>query len=404
MAVNKENLEALRIERKPDAERSPWSWVVVLVVLGLAFVALLWWWFKPAAVAEVRTVLARELQGGTTGTVLNASGYVTARRQATVSSKVTGKVMEVLIEEGMEVARGQILARLDDANVRVSFELAEARLASARSALKETEALLVEARINLKRTKQLVDQRVASQAELDNIRAETASLEARLNRQRADVQVAHRQVEVWRQQLQDTIIRAPFAGIVVAKNAQPGEMISPLSAGGGFTRTGIGTIVDMSSLEIEVDVNEAYINRVTPEQSVQATLDAYPDWKIPCRVIAIIPTADRQKATVTVRVGFEALDPRMLPDMGVKVAFQEAGEVDRDKAGVVVPPSAVRRREGRDIVLVVDNGRVEHRAVSVGQRRGSDVLLAAGLTAGELVVVEGPADIADGDRVKEKDR
>jgi RND family efflux transporter MFP subunit len=188
---------------------------------------------------------------------------------------------------------------------------------------------------------------------------------------------------------------------VVAKNAQPGEMISPISAGGGFTRTGIGTIVDMSSLEIEIDVNEAYINRVSPGQQVVATLDAYPDWKIPCRVIAIIPTADRQRATVEVRVGFDQLDPRVLPDMGVKVAFREIEDNAASPAGVVVPGSALRRQDGRDVVFVVTGTVLERRAVAVGDRSGAEVLLLSGLSAGETIVIEGPAELAEGMKVKE---
>ncbi|HKS38839.1 MAG TPA: efflux RND transporter periplasmic adaptor subunit, partial [Verrucomicrobiae bacterium] len=199
-------------------------------------------------------------------------------------------------------------------------------------------------------------------------------------------------------------IRAPFAGIVTSKNAQPGEMISPMSAGGGFTRTGICTIVDMSSLEIEVDVNESFINRVGSGQPVEATLDSYPDWRIPAKVIAIIPTADRQKATVKVRVGFEKLDPRMLPDMGVKVAFQSTGEAPAASRNVVVPKTAVRQHDSRAVVWIVRDGRVERRAVTAGPARGDEVTIAAGLSGGDRVVVEGPADLADGTRVTEAKR
>ena len=265
------------------------------------------------------------------GTVLNASGYVTARRQATVSSKVTGKVIEILIEEGMEVEEGQVLARLDVSNVGAGLRLAEAQLGAARSTVRETEVRRDQAGIELRRQEKLVAERDrqpggagpgAGRARCPGGAASTAS-------ERTSA-VAERQVAVWRQQMEDRTIRAPFAGIVVAKNAQPGEMISPISAGGGFTRTGIGTVVDMSSLEIEVDVNEAYINRVRADQPVSATLDAYPDWRIPCHVIAVIPTADRQKATVEVRIGFDELDPRILPDMGVKVEFREAESETED--------------------------------------------------------------------------
>jgi RND family efflux transporter MFP subunit len=265
--------------------------------------------------------------------------------------------------------------------------------------------LLTEAELNLERTEQLVDRDLASESELDSARAVAQSLEAQLARKQADIEVAQRQVDINAQQLEDTIIRAPFAGIVVAKNAQPGEMISPVSAGGGFTRTGIGTIVDMSSLEIEIDVNEAYINRVAPGQAVVATLDAYPDWHIPCHVIAIIPTADRERATVEVRVGFDELDPRILPDMGVKVAFQEAAEDTSgapDTAVLELPSSALRRDQGRDYLLVVRDGTVERRAVSAEPGNGGSVRIVAGLAPGESVVVEGPPDIADGAFVTEK--
>jgi RND family efflux transporter MFP subunit len=351
---------------------------------------------------EVRTAVARGLKSEAATTVLNASGYVTARRQATVSSKFTGKVTDILIEEGMLVEEGQVLARLDDSNIRSALGLAEAQRVSSQRSLDETSALLKEAHLNLDRAKQLVEKGLASESELDRSRALAGSLDAQLERKRADIEVSSRQVDIYLQQVEDTVIRAPFAGVIVAKNAQPGEMISPVSAGGGFTRTGIGTIVDMSSLEIEIDVNEAYINRVIAGQEVLATLDAYPDWKIPCHVIAIIPTADRQRATVEVRVGFDALDPRILPDMGVKVAFQDAAAENIDAAGatgVLVPAKAVF--DGSYVFVVVE-GRAERRAVATGELRGPDMLITGGLSPGEKVVVESPPGLADGDAVREK--
>jgi len=400
--LEKDKLEQLRIEREPDtvpAAGRRWLWPAIVIV-ALGGVAAQYF-LKPAAAIPVRTALAREVNSAA-ATVLNASGYVTARRQATVSSKFTGKVAEVLIEEGMKVEEGQVLARLDDSNIAAGLRLAEAQQQSAKAAQKSTEALLTEARRNLKRMQELVARKLVSAADLDHARAQADSLAAQLEQQRADVEVAARSVDVSRQQMEDTVIRAPFAGIIVAKNAQPGEMISPISAGGGFTRTGIGTIVDMSSLEIEIDVNEAYINRVTEGQKVVATLDAYPDWQIPCHVIAIIPTADRQKATVTVRVGFDRLDPRILPDMGVKVAFREDSGTAASTSGVLVQRTAVRRTDGLDYVLVVNDGRVERRAVKLGSSVGADARVVAGLTAGERVVLEGPENLAEGDLVKEK--
>ena len=407
--MEKPSLDQLRIERKPEKEASGFGKAVslILVLALLAACAAYWFWIRPGSAIEVLTVAARELQREAAATVLNASGYVTARRQATVSSKFTGKVTEVLIEEGMLVESGQVLARLDDSNIRASYELAEAQWISAQRALDETETLLLEARVNFDRTSRLVEKDLASEQELDRSRALAGSLNAQLERKKADVEVAARQLDIYRLQLEDTIIRAPFPGVIVGKNAQPGEMISPVSAGGGFTRTGIGTIVDMSSLEIEIDVNEAYINRVEAGQEVVATLDAYPDWKIPCHVIAIIPTADRQRATVEVRVGFNELDRRILPDMGVKVAFQEVAEGARPTMAstvILVPASAVSSRDGNDVVFVVSAGRAERRAVATGEVRGKDVLVTSGLAPGEPVVVVAPPGLTDGDPVREKTR
>lgn len=404
MSLHKSTLDELRIDRNEPARRPLPGWVVLVLVLLAAAGAATAWFLRPRPVA-VRTALVRDsVGGGESGsrTVLNASGYITARRQATVSSKVTGKVLEVMVEEGKRVQAGQILARVDDTNIKASLRLAEAQLESARSALDETRVRLKEADLNFKRTADLARKNIATPADLDRAEAEAQSLKARLDRQHVEVTVADRQAAVWQQQLEDTIIRAPFAGIVTSKNAQPGEMISPMSAGGGFTRTGICTIVDMTSLEIEVDVNESYINRVEPDQPVEAKLDAYPDWTIPCKVIAIIPTADRQKATVKVRVGFDKLDPRLLPDMAAKVAFRGA-EIAGSVANrnVTVPRSALISAEGRDAVFVAQQGRVERRAVTVLTTRNDEAVIASGLTAGERVVVDAPKGLTDGAAVKE---
>ena len=400
----KPSLDELRIERGADSGKPPRRLLLFLAAAVAAVVAAVFWWLERPRAAEVRTAAAREAPGAVSGerTVLNASGYVTARRAATVSSKITGKVVEVLVEEGMKVQEGQVLARLDDTNTRASLLLAEAQAASARAALAETEVRIQEAEQDLGRQEDLARSRVAPQADLDHAKAEAAAWRARLEQQRADATVAERSVAVWQRQLDDTVIRAPFAGIATSKNAQPGEMISPVSAGGGFTRTGICTVVDMSSLEIEIDVNESYINRVQPDQPVEATLDAYPDWKIPCQVIAIIPTADRDKSTVKVRVGFEKLDPRILPEMGVKVAFRESGGPAAPAArAVLVPRAAVRQQDGRDVVFVASGGRAERRAVTVDSSGATDTEIGAGVAPGEHVIVDGPADLADGTAVKE---
>jgi RND family efflux transporter MFP subunit len=400
---SKPTLDDLRIERKTRPDSSSRSWLLaVTLVLFAVFAGAAWKFLRPKAIA-VRTVVAAAVAGpGVEHTVLNASGYVTARRQATVSSKVTGKVVEVLIEEGMKVKQDQVLARLDDTNVRASLRLAEAQLDSAHRALEETRVRIKEADQDLRRITDLLKNNIATQADLDHAEAASQSLKARLQQQQADIVVAERQVASWKQQLEDTIIRAPFSGIATSKNAQPGEMISPVSAGGGFTRTGIGTIVDMSSLEIEIDVNESYINRVEAGQPVEATLDAYPEWKIPCKVIAIIPTADRQKSTVKVRVGFDKLDPRILPEMSVKVAFRDtASSAPAANRAVKLPRTVLQQQEGRDVVLVVQNGRAERRVVTVSSTLNDEVLLSAGVSAGERVIVDAPQGLSDGSPVKE---
>lgn len=402
MASEKPALDGLRIDRSAAVEGgSRWRLWIALIVVALLAAAVVFWLKQPRPV-EVRVAAAEARAGGSAaGAVLNASGYVTARRQATVSSKITGKVVDVLVEEGMEIREGQVLAHLDDATATRQLALAEAQLNSQRRALAEMEVRLREAKLSQDRMRRLLKEGVSTQAELDAAEAEADSLAARLDVGRQDVAVAERQVALRRQDVEDTVIRAPFSGVAVSKDAQPGEMISPVSAGGGFTRTGICTLVDMKSLEIEVDVNESYIQRVRPGQRATATLDAYPEWQIPSRVIMPVPTADRQKATVRVRLAFDALDPRILPDMGVKVAFlgeKEAGSAPARPA-VVVPRAAVRKDAGKDVIFVVRGDHVERRAVGLSPAPGEEAVVLSGLAAGEQVVIEGPTDLKDGARV-----
>ena len=407
MASDKATLDGLRIDRSaaPEGGKGRLAWILGALLLLLISAGVFAWLRLPRAI-EVRVAAVRERPGSAAGTVLNASGYVTARRQATVSSKVTGKVTEVLVEEGMVVREGQVLARLDDSILRRELSLAAARLAAQRRATDETRVRLHEAEVNLRRARSLREQGVAPQSDLDSTEAQVGSLKARLDLGREEVSVSEQELALNRQYLEDTVIRAPFSGVAVSKDAQPGEMISPVSAGGGFTRTGICTIVDMSSLEVEVDVNESYIQRVRPGQKAIATLDAYPDWQIPARVIMPVPTADRQKATVRVRLAFDQLDPRILPDMGVKVAFlDEEGKAGaQPKAALVVPRRALRKHDGRDVVFVVKGDEVERRAVGVSPAPGDEAVITSGLSAGERVVVEAPTELVDGAKVTVLDK
>ena len=400
MPTLKDELAALKIERPPERRSRPWvKWVVVLAVLGVGG-AFAWQSASRPRPVEVETAAVVLRAAGVQASVLNATGYVTARRRATVSSKITGKVLQVSVEEGMRVSAGQVLARLDDAQFRASLALAEAQAEAARRNVRESEVRLAEARLSLERAQRLAADRLNTAADLDSAKATVDSLLARIDAAREQVRVAERQIDVERANLDNTIIRAPFAGVAVSKDAQPGEMVSPNSAGGGFTRTGIGTIVDMDSLEIEIDVNESFINRVEPGQAVEATLDAYAGWKIPCKVIAIIPTADRQKATVKVRVGFDKLDPRILPEMAVKVAFYETGASAAVRA-VTVPKRALKSQDGRDVVFVVRNGHAERRAVTISSVQNDEATLSAGVASGDAVVLDAPGELLDGMKVRE---
>ena len=397
-------LAALRIEREPlrTGTRRWVKWLVLLVIAAGA-AAGAWLWVTRERPVEVEVATVTQRAAGTQASVLNASGYVTARRRATVSSKVTGKLVEVNVEEGMAVRENQVLARLDDATPRAALALAHAQVEAARGTLRESSVRLAEAKLTLSRQRQLLKEGLTPQADVDQAQAEVDSLEARIASAREQVMVAERQAALQQTDLDNTIIRAPFSGVAVSKDAQPGEMVSPVSAGGGFTRTGISTIVDMRSLEIEVDVNESYINRVKPKQKVTAVLDAYPDWQIPAYVITTVPTADRQKATVLVRIGFDELgDPRLLPDMGVKVTFlRDAGDSTTPAAQPVtlVPKGAVRTENDKSYVYVVREETVERRAIQTGGADAERLEVVAGLAPGDRVVVSPPPELADGVRI-----
>jgi RND family efflux transporter MFP subunit len=408
MALDTESLGSLRIDRTTvtsGGNRTGLYATIAVVVVVLAAGA--WFYLRPKP-TEITTVVAEaESSGPSLGTsVLNASGYVVARRMATVSSKVTGKVLEIYVEEGMEVKKDQVLARLDPVNSSTILTMAERELAAARSNLTEIEVRLTEARRNLERNEALVKQQLVSQTALDTSRAEVNALAARLAASQAQVKVSESSLAMRRNDFNDLDVRAPFDGVVISKDAQPGEMISPMSAGGGFTRTGIATIVDMASREVEVDVNEAYINRVKSNQRVEATLDAYPDAPLAAHVVNIVPTADRTKATVRVRIGFDKLEPQILPDMGIKVRFLDDAPVQpvaTQGPRIRVPAVAVQRVEGESYVWVVNGERVERRAVTIGPESEGTIEIRAGVNSGDELVSPVVQGLVDGGKVKLKE-
>ncbi|WP_411833106.1 efflux RND transporter periplasmic adaptor subunit [Pseudoxanthomonas mexicana] len=410
MNTSADLLKELRIERKPAAAPPPpgrkrwFVWVPVIAAV-LALGAWMLFFFGQGKAVEVRTAPAVALGGANAqASVLDASGYVVARRMATVSAKITGKVKEIMIEEGMRVEAGQVMATLDPIDANAQRTLYAAQVQAARSQVAGVQAQLKEAEANARRLDTLVGQQLVSRAQYEQAVATRDALRAQLQTAQRNAEVAGDQLAIADLGVDNTIVRAPFAGVVIAKAAQPGEIVSPLSAGGGFTRTGIGTIVDMDSLEVEVEVGEQFIGRVQPRMPVEATLNAYQDWKIPAEVIAIIPTADRGKATVKVRIALKEKDPRIVPDMGVKVSFLEAPQpeqpAERPK-GVRVPAAAVVERDGAQVAFVVSaEDTAELRRLKVARMQGSDAQVSEGLVAGESVVLDPPAELKDGAKVK----
>src|SRR5213593_4369043 len=396
------DLSALRIDEHARCATNRLTWRPIGAGLAALLVvsAVLWFVLREKA-PEIEVTTVRADKGGRSA-LLNASGYVTPRQRATIAAKITARVNEIYVDEGMYVEAGQVLAKLDDSDAR-------ARLGSAAADRDATAATLGDLRVNLenaerelRRVEELWDRKLVAEQARDQARMAVDSLRARITVAREQVGAAEARVKVAQQDLDNCTVRAPFGGIVVSKDAQRGEMVSPVSAGGGFTRTGIATIVDMGSLEIEVDVNESYIARVSAGQPLTAALDAYPDWQIPAKVRTVIPTADRQKATVKVRAAFDRLDPRILPDMGVKVTFLGEERSAPAAGRVLVPRTALLEESGAAAVFVHREGRVERRAVRLGQARGSEHEVIAGLSDGEQIVTTGGKGLRDGQAARVK--
>lgn len=405
MDSSKDLLDQLRIDRNapPPPSRLPWIVLVVVIVL-VALAAVGWKLLTGGKAARVHVATAAAIGAGSgDSSVLDATGYVTARREATVSAKITGKVKDVFIEEGQHIPEGFVMATLDPVDADAQKSLAQAQLAAARSQADSLAAQLVAAQADAQRMQLMVGRQLVARSQLDQSIAQRDSLRAQVAAAQHNVQVAGDNVRIADIGIDNTVIRAPFAGVVIAKAAQVGEIVSPFSAGGGFTRTGIGTIVDMDSLEVEVDVNESYIGRVQPKMPVQAVLDAYPDWKIPGEVIAIIPTADRSKATVKVRIKLNSKDARIVPDMGVRVSFLEQAAPAASakvKVGVLVPANAIVQRAGGDVVFVVAGGKLQQQTVKTGRSLGDDREVLSGLNGGDVVVLDPDAGLKNGEPVR----
>jgi RND family efflux transporter MFP subunit len=404
-------LNQLRIDRSepPSSDGHGKWWATGIVVIIIAASAI-WYLTRPTGV-PITTAVAQVVAGGTSAasagpSLLDASGYIVARRRATVSSKVTGKVVKVMLEEGQRVETGEVIALLDDSNWRAALVQSKAQLEQAEANVASAQTAFDDAKPIFERSEKQKAAAVISAQSFDEAHAQFNVAHNNLLIAQRGLETARAGVEVAQRSLEDTVIRAPFAGIVTEKAAQPGEMVSPVSAGGGFTRTGIGTIVDMESLEVEVDVSENFINRVRPQQPVTIKLNAYPDWDIPGSVIAMIPTADRAKATVKVRIAIKQKDPRIIPEMGARVAFLgdneplPPGSEKSQVAGVVIPADAVATSGTASIVFVVHGSTVERRAVRLGGKTSSGQIVSAGLEPGNIVALGDLSKLSDGTRVR----
>lgn len=401
-------LNELRIERRDREDRGGsgrWPWLAGAFAAAVLVLGGATWLAWPARAIEVETVSAiAPAAGGSSNAVLQATGYVTARRMATVSAQIIGTLTEVLFEEGDHVERGQVLARLEDSSQLAQLHATQAAAGAAEARVAQLRAELDQARRDRDRLAGLAGRGLVSEQLAEQALSGVSGLEAQLRAEEAQAKSAVAQVEVAQVSYDYTVVRAPFAGVITQKTAQVGEIIAPAAAGGGFTRTGVGTIVDMDSLEVEVDVNEAYIARVEAGMPARAVLDAYPDWEIPAHVIAIVPTADRGKATIKVRVALETDDPRVVPNMGVRVSFLEP-QPDTDAAalppsGVLLPASAIVRRDDAAYVFLVADGVAREQAVVTGERRYGDLaLVTGGVAAGAEVINDPPAALEDGSAV-----
>ncbi len=388
------DLSALRIDREPpSAVRGRGRLLLVLLVLGLLAVvaALAWWRLAPRAVT-VKVATADATGGGSlSGEGITANGYVVARTKASVSAKILGRLSWIGVTEGSLAQVGAVIARIEDSDYQAAANAARANAAT-------FEAQIAQARRDLSRTQALRAQNVVAAADLENAQTRLDVLVAQLGSARAQTQVAAANLE-------NTLVRAPFTGTILRKDAEVGEIVAPASAGGGLTRTAIVTMADLQTLEVEVDVNESYIAQVRGGQGARITLDAYPDTSFSGRVRQVVPTADRQKATVLVKVSILDHDRRILPEMGAKVVFESSGAAQAVVVRrVLAPAAAVTRGPDGSMVWVVANGTAHRVRVDVGATRGELVEVRQGLAGGESLVLQPPATLRDGTRVRVESR
>lgn len=395
--MEQDKIQKLKIKDSKRLKNQNWL-KTIFAVIFCTVVVLGFMVFKKKPI-EVEVVKAAQMRSGETLVVLNASGYVTPRRKATVAAKTTGRVKEIFVDEGSTVKEGQLLALLDESDAKAVLERARSAKKVVQASLEGTKAKVQEAEKNLKRGSELVKSGVLDEQSFDKLNSDFIYLKGQYQSQVKAIEEAEAAVKVAERDLENCKVTAPFDGVVISKDAQPGEMVSPFSAGGGFTRTGIITIVDMTSLEIEVDVSESSLSKIFENQKVIAVLDAYPDIKYSGKVRTVIPSADRQKATVKVRITFDKLDPKILPDMGIRVSFLNEG---KNLRGIFIPKSSLVDEGETSFAFIFKEGRLEKRELKTGEETATGVQILSGLKEGELVAINPPENIKNRTKAKAK--
>ncbi len=405
---NQHDLSRLRIDRSREAEAnlsgSKRNTAVFGVIAGLAAVAVLFFFFRNgiSSAVEIQTYKVTAVSPAQQNAVLTASGYVVAQRQAAVASKGTGRLVYLGVEEGDQVKEGQIIAQLEHSDLDAALAETKASLNQALANLEEAKAERADAAANYERYQKLLTDQLVARSAFDAAEARFKRAEASVGAGEAAVQVARTRVRAAEVALEYTNIRAPFDGTVLTKNADVGEIVAPFGAS-TTARAAVVSIADMSSLEVEADVSESNIQRIKPGQSCEIVLDAYQDTRYPGLVSKIVPTADRAKATVLTKIKFVERDERVLPEMSAKVTFLSQPLAASEMSGVrkiVIPPAAVVTRGEQKVVFVVRDGSVAETPVEIAGTIGSQLEVRSGLSEGQQIVLNPPADMKNGTKVR----
>ena len=394
--------EQKSISRSANIKRRP-RWLISSGILGMAVIGLLGWAGIFRAPVEVQSIKVSNMFVARALTVLNASGYVVAQRKAAVSSKATGRIEHLYVEEGRFVKEGEIIAQLENRDLEATLEEAKANRRVARAALNNAEAELEDAKLNYNRYKTLRETGAVSDQTFDAAEARFKKASAMETSARFTVDRTEQSAKVAEVNLEYSLIRAPFDGVILTKNADKGEVVAPFGASLN-AKAAVATMADLNSLMVEVDVAESSLEKVKVGAAAEIRLDALPGERFPANVYMIVPTADRSKATVLTKVRFNKRDERVLPEMSAKVAFLERALKDDELEPFLgVPISAVRKNGNRRMVFRINDNRVHPETIRIGRQWGDTLEALSGVRSGDLIVLQPSQDVKDGTRVKVKE-